>query len=151
MKLSLNDSKQLFLVLLLLMGSAMFIILHDIIVPKKKIVEFIVMSLLFLLYFPYYIRKMIETKQIVPLCYTLLLSGIVALVGGSLVICTYTKVGEFLILISGMTNVGVIAYLLFKMVCRRPIGKRNEEDASWKHVMYSIPIWFFPFYINSIV
>lgn len=150
MKLSCDDNWRLSL-FLLLMGFVTFVVFHGQIFPQRSLSEFVAASILFVLDVLVYIRIISKSPFSLRMCYSLMFSGLIAFAGGCVAFAAFPKIGNVLILLSGMINAGIWVYFLIVYVNKVIHIRADDNVVPLSQLFILIVMWLYPFWLNLIV
>ena len=103
-------------------------------------------------YTPIYIlRTRNRAKGARLIHYTIILSAFIAACGGVAVLANYNEAGMMMIIASGIINAIVSCWILVYLYTqKKELTQKQEQIDSFKSFLYAIPMWNFPFLVNSI-
>lgn len=85
--------------------------------------------------------------------YTVILSVLIAACGGVTILTEHNEAGTMMIIASGIINVIVSCWALVYQLIRiykKKLKQKEEQIDFAKSFLYAIPMWYFPFLVNSI-
>ena len=150
------NKKQSFLVLILFLEIiAVNIFNWQFYHTERPLLVFIPLLVLAIVYAPIYILQIKKREKGAQLIhYTIILSALIAALGGVANLAEYDDVGSILIVVSGIVNAIVTCWVLIYWLLRirkKELRAKEKQIESFKVFLYAIPMWYFPFLVNFIV